>query len=82
MKRIKESAIIHKGVVWTGRRHHNIIADIVSKTGDRPVTGEQGFVTEDGEFVNREDAAKIALSNGQVKELKFNSKLLFSEDLY
>ena len=79
---IKESAIVQNGVVYTGRRHHDVIRKIVEITGIKPVTGEQGFVTDDGVFVNREEAAKIALACGQITKLKFHSKELFSEDLY
>jgi len=79
---IKESAIVQNGVVYTGRRHHDVIRKIVETTGIRPVTGEQGFVTDDGRFVSREEAAKIALSCGQIQKLTFHSRELFSEDLY
>jgi hypothetical protein len=45
---------------------------------------DQGFVTEDGKFVGREEALKIAVECGQVKmENKVGNKyMLFSEDLY
>ena len=39
----------------------------------------QGFLTSDNEFVSRQDAAKIALTSGQIKE---EIAELFSEDLY
>jgi hypothetical protein len=39
----------------------------------------QGFLTSDDRFVDRREAAKIALAAGQVKE---ELKVLFSEDLY
>lgn len=84
-KRIKEAAILHTdGKVYTGRRHHNVIATIVKETGVKRVgTGSiQGFVTEDGEFVDREVAARIALACGQIEKLKYNPRELFSEDLY
>lgn len=79
--RIKEAAIIHDGKVWTGRRHHNVIARIVEECGQQaaPVMGEQGFVTECGKFLGREEAAKVAFEAGQTPLLQ---KILFSEDLY
>lgn len=79
--RIKEAAIIHDGVVWTGRRHHNVIKKIVDECGIQaaPVLGEQGFVTECGKFLSREDAAKVAFEAGQVLILH---PILMSEDLY
>jgi hypothetical protein len=80
--RITAAAIRHDGKVYTGRRHCQIIRDIVASTSTKRVLGEQGFVLEDGRFVNREDAAFIALASGQIKELKFNTTKLFSEDLW
>lgn len=79
--KIKEAAILHRGVVWTGRRHGDVIQEIVRKqgVGAAPVTGDQGFVTECGKFVDRKEAAKIAFEAGQVKELY---PILMSEDLY
>lgn len=79
--RIKEAAILNNGIVWTGRRHHNVIKKIVDTLGmsAAPVLGEQGFVTECGKFLSREDAARVAFMAGQIPELK---RELFSEDLY
>jgi hypothetical protein len=82
MKHIKEAAILHEGKVYTGRRHHNVIAKIIKETGVDHVFGKQGFVTDDDEFLDREEAAKVALACGQIKKLKYHSKQLFSEDLY
>lgn len=79
---IIEAAIMQNGKMYRGLRHHMIIRQIVQETGIKPVDGEQGFVTDKGEFVSREDAAKIAIECGQIKELKYSSTLLFSEDLY
>lgn len=75
---IVESAILKDGVIYTGRRHVNIIHAHPFQFFHNC---EQGFVTDTGEFVNREEASKIALECGQIKELKFGS-LLYSEDLY
>jgi len=81
---IKESAILFEGTVYTGRRHHDVIRKIIQETGVKKVGGQhpQGFVTDTGEFVDREQAAKIALECGQIEKLKYSSTLLFSEDLY
>lgn len=45
---------------------------------------EQGFMTNKGRFVNREDALKIAKEQGQILRLSSspNPNILFSEDLY
>jgi len=76
---ISEAAILKNGRIYKGKRHHNIIARIVNKTGIKPAGGKQGFVTDNGRFVSREEAAKIAFASGQIKEQK---ERLFSEDLY
>ena len=52
------------------------------KLGDKPHV--QGFLTNTGEFVSREDARKIALAAGQITEPTHcgHSTKLFSEDLW
>ena len=42
----------------------------------------QGFITSLGKFVNRKEAAIIALNCGQIDKLKFSDQVLYSEDLY
>ena len=74
---IKHAAILHNGVVFQGRkRHRELIQDAkpfdISK-------GEQGFITSVGQFVNREQAAKIAY---MCKQIKGHPKKLNSEHLY
>jgi hypothetical protein len=86
MERIKESAILFlpNGKVYTGKRHHDCIRKIVEETGIRPVKAEnpQGFVTEEGRFVDRVEGGRIAIAAGQIKELKYHHEDMFSEDLY
>lgn len=79
---IVEAAILQNGIIYTGKRHHLIIANMIKIGIKKPINGEQGFITDKNEFVNRKDAARIALSCGQIKELKFSTVDLFSEDLY
>ena len=60
----------------TGWRHADILHrfnDII----DQSDTG--GFLTSVGRYVDRKEAAKIALACGQISEPK---SVLFSEDLY
>ena len=81
---ILHAAIRHDGVTYLGKRHHLIIRDIVDATGVSRVVGEQGFVTDDCPpvFLDREQAGRHALACGQIKELKFSSRDLFSEELW
>ena len=83
MKTIVRAAIIRDGKIYEGRRHYDIIKDMVYNHGCKPPIrqNEQGFVDNDGNFVNRIEAATIALENGQVEKLTA-PPLLYSEDLY
>jgi hypothetical protein len=79
-EKIVISAINKAGVVYTGRRHHNIIAEnptVVFKGKD----SVQGFVTNYGRFLNREDALQLALTNGQYFRRE-PTGVLTSEDLW
>ena len=79
IEKIVKSAVMVNGLVYTGKRHNDAIQAAVRETGIRPITGEQGFVTNTGRFVSRQEAAQIAFEAGQTKELKDK---LFSEDVW
>lgn len=78
---------LDKGIVITGYRHGQCIWLMYSLTGLRSVTNaedatgesEQGFLTSKNRFVDRKEAAIIAMQNGQVKEQII---YLYSENLY
>lgn len=83
MERIVEAAILQEGIVYRGKRHHECIAKIRKETGQGMLPySVQGFLTNLTRFVDREEAARIALACGQIEKLKYHSKKLFSEDLY
>lgn len=68
-ERIVSAAIKEGGVIYTGKNHAQIISYMVLGANlPKPITGDQGFYTSSGRFVDREIAAKIALYSGQVKE--------------
>lgn len=73
---IKAAAILHQGIIYKGRRHREIISD---NKHINLKNGEEGFITSSGLFVSREQAARIAHTNGQIKRPK---KSLKSEDLW
>ncbi len=86
---IKEAAIQRRsdGKVWTGRRHGDVIRKIVAEENISSVTYlvfEQGFVTDDGRFVDRHEAFKIAVACNQLLNKKdpWAAPTLMSEDLY
>ena len=83
--KVKCAAILYKGKIYEGQAHCDIgLAMIREKVCRCPYPGgnAQGFVTDDGQFVSREEALRIAISAGQVKEGETCQKdRLFSEDL-
>ncbi len=69
--------------------HHHIfwaVAQLSEKKQlqfEQPVMPEdQGFYTEDKEFISREEALAIAISNGYQPTEYNNSGHIFSEDLW
>jgi hypothetical protein len=65
-------------------RHHDIIRLIAEETAERPAVTEQdtqGFVTNEGRFVNRRQAVLVAIRAGQIERPKWPGGL-YSEDLW
>jgi hypothetical protein len=86
---IKEAAIQRRkdGKVWTGRRHGDVIRKILAEEETQTVKHSefiQGFVTDDGLFVDRHEAFKIAYDNNQIltRREPGGTSTLISEDLY
>lgn len=83
MVTIKSAATrLPDGEVYTDRNHASIIHGLAMAGYARRTAGEQGFVTDTGLFVDRVEAAKIALAAGQIEKLRYSRTELFSEDLY
>lgn len=78
---IKHAAIKQGNIVYVGKRHSDCFSTMYECGVDK-VGAIQGFVTDDGEFLDRYNAAKHALRCGQIRNLKFHQNELFSEDLY
>ena len=87
--KITHVAIVFDGAVWVlpePNRHHNVIRAIYddNKVG---INGphKEGFLTEDGEYINRKDAFVLAGLNGQLLKRSpfgYNGDELYSEDLW
>lgn len=60
-------------------RHHAEILHIFRKEVD---TRSDGFYTSYGRWVDRKEAAKIALACGQIKKLHFSDDKLDSSDVF
>lgn len=59
-------------------RHHNILHTMPGDVLDV----EQGFLTSDGRYVDREEARQLAETAGQLLPTAINHKQLFSEDVW
>lgn len=79
---------VKTGVVITGLRHHNciVIAARLFPVGTPARTAGldrvQGFLTTANRFVDRVEAANIAVATGQVQRENLKHPELYSEDLY
>ena len=80
--KIKCAAILYDGKIYEGKSHSEIgikmIEDGVCEI-PYPSGENQGFVTDSGKYVNREEAMIIACNANQIKVKRGNK--LFSEDL-
>jgi len=75
------SAIKHEGIVFTGKRHNEIIKYLVELGYKPPIpNSEQGFIDETGKFYYREESKEHAKKCGQIN--KDFGKVLTSEDLW
>lgn len=66
-------------------RHHTLLFALhntYGKRGPRVGPSDQGFVTSAGRFVQRDEAARLAVAAGQILKPKFQPNALFSEDLW
>ena len=80
---------VDPGIVVKGHRHADIIHTVYNLIGKRTCTHgtdctgefEQGFVTNKGRFVDRQEGMLIARDAGQVIS-DTTSDTLYSEDLY
>jgi len=81
-------AIWYDGKVWAlGRpkRHHHIRHWIYLETGnnDAEETSVEGFIDNEGRFLNRAEALIVARANGQLREdYPLDIEWLFSENLW
>ena len=80
---IVQAAIQHEGRIYTGRRHSEILTEMLN-LGDmeesKPRISDQGFVDSDGNFHSRFQALRVAKKAGQVPEDFLG--VLTSEDLW
>lgn len=82
MRRITCVAIQYEGETYSlpaPNRHHHVIRLIGGIHGP----DIQGFLDDEGNFLNRKDALRVALDAGQVLDpANIRANRLFSEDLW
>ena len=82
--RIKSAAIRYpNGNIYTGK-YHGKCFEAAAEAGEVKDGGrvDQGFMTENGIFVDRQEARKIAIKAFQCRTETIDKKILYSEDLY
>lgn len=81
IKRAQLPRNIKSGIVACGLRHGNCFTVLTTMFPDRDYINKtkQGFLTSDGDFVDRKEGSKIAF---EAKQIKKDDGCLFSEDLY
>ena len=82
--KIVAAAVIYEGVIFTipkPARHHNIVHAMFYMGLPKLAQKEQGFILSNGQYINREEAAALALANGQCENL-MAPPYLYSEDLW
>lgn len=63
-------------------RHHDVIRAMARAGIPIPIVGEQGFVTDEGQFVSRRLARGIAEMASQIVNKNGNPEELYSEDVW
>lgn len=86
-ERIERAAIRHDGRIFSvpaPGRHHHVIKLIIDTTAAKrvPADSTQGFVTNTGRFLDREEACVVAIRADQLIRKTYPENLLFSEDLW
>lgn len=67
MKVIQQAAIWNNGIIYKGKRHKDICMNAPKHLNIRK-GGIEGFVTSNGMFLDRKEAAKLAYEMGQISE--------------
>lgn len=87
--KIKHAAVKWKSIVYVGRQHAACLLTMVDCGLPKEETQQAmmhgcGFVTEDGEFVDRAEAYRIAAEYNQIVHKHGNPDIpiLYSEDLF
>ena len=85
LPKIVAAAVRHGGTVVSlprPARHHDIIHMLYDRGNRKLIRPEdQGFITSEERYVDREEAAHLAVASGQIEGTRWG-RYLFSEDLW
>ncbi len=82
-RRVVAAALRKDGVIYSlppPARHDTVILMMFDAHGVKAMDADQGFVLDDGTFLDRAEAEKVAIEAGQIKRKATGG--LFSEDLW
>lgn len=82
VERIAAVAVRYMGNIYKGNfggRHIHVVTAIAEEYEKWPEGHKEGFLTENGRFVGRAEAAEIAFAAGQTR---IRLPILYSEDVY
>jgi hypothetical protein len=85
-ERIVAAAIVQPdGIVYVvprPGRHHHVLHHMNGRGNTHDTYRSQGFITSDGEFVDRDAAMRIAATSGQLIRPVQGRTFLMSEDVW
>jgi hypothetical protein len=76
------AAIRQDGKVWTGRNHASIISAMINEGLPPPIKGEQGFIDDKRNFLDRHAAGEHAIACGQIEHVRWPGMGLDSVEIY
>ena len=66
-----------------GVRHFDkLMFETIETMGIGSLDFEEGFITNKGRYITRQEAMQLALSNNQIRRTVANDTQLYSENLY
>lgn len=77
------AAVKYGDKIWLGKHHGDILQNMYKENPHEPERVDQsmqGFIGNHGEFLTRQEAAKMAFEAGQITEWK-EGQILLSEEI-
>lgn len=68
--------------IFTGKRHATIIHQMAEMGLSTPIKGKQGFIDDQGNFLDRHAAGDHAIACGQIEKMRFPGRGLDSIEVF